>query len=842
MRKAFAWILCAALAAGMLLCSGSAEEPAAETIPEAFDLRSVDTDGDGEGDRCYVTPVKQQSPFGTCWGFAAISAAETSILGSVLEHDPDAWKTLDLSEKQLVYFSHVALSDPDSPQNGEGIITGDVRKAGPIYNSGAPAFLATSTFAQGIGPSDENAAETGDLFRYSGKEKNIVRRYSMGAWRNYCYSEEDDWSIPEEYRFRRDYLLKESFLLPSPAQEDEDGGYRYDEDAVRQIKLQLLQKRGVSVGIRADVSSPDQDLQEEGLYLNTKTWAHYTWDDGDPNHVVALVGWDDHYPKENFVSGHQPPADGAWLVKNSWGSGEREFPDCGDMNWGIPVPLTDETGEPVTDEDGNPVTVGSGYFWLSYYDRSLESPESFVFEDAIAPENVDQHDYMQTTDIMVDESETPASMANVFTAEHSRILTGISCMTAEGNTRASYRVVLLCRDYETPEDGLAAASGEVSFPYGGYHKIALQEPVYIQKGQSYAVIVTVTGEDGQYMVNRSAAFALAGQRAVINERESYLFADGTWTDYRKVVFPEEEDPDTEDGGSGMTYDNFPIKGYSYSLAGDLSLHLSPADDELSPEPDGNQTTVRLMFKGTPGFEIDHPEIEWSLLNGSGEIAEIVPEKEGSRVRVTAKKEGDIWLGVRVKNAEDFGTTVLKIPVRSSVPYSASAEPPEIVYSGIPEAPDIEVRTESGNVLYEGDDYVLCFRNNEKCGFGAADILTDTEDPDSPEEPVLTVYFAILPQKAEIVSLDASGRALRAVLADQWESGMTGYEIEYRKAGSADWIREELTDGGTEWTLENPEAGEWEIRVRAYADAVREEDAPPERLYGEDSEPGTVSVR
>ena len=45
MRKAFAWILCAALAAGMLLCSGLAEEPAAETIPEAFDLRSVDTDG-----------------------------------------------------------------------------------------------------------------------------------------------------------------------------------------------------------------------------------------------------------------------------------------------------------------------------------------------------------------------------------------------------------------------------------------------------------------------------------------------------------------------------------------------------------------------------------------------------------------------------------------------------------------------------------------------------------------------------------------------------------------------------------------------------------------------------
>ncbi len=27
-----------------------------EALPSSFDLRSVDTDGDGVGDRCYVTP------------------------------------------------------------------------------------------------------------------------------------------------------------------------------------------------------------------------------------------------------------------------------------------------------------------------------------------------------------------------------------------------------------------------------------------------------------------------------------------------------------------------------------------------------------------------------------------------------------------------------------------------------------------------------------------------------------------------------------------------------------------------------------------------------------------
>ena len=120
-------------------------EPQTEKTPErelpaSFDLRNVDTDGDGVGDRCYVTPVRFQNPFVTCWVFAAIGAAETSLLGSVYADDPEAWKTLDLSEKQLAYFSHVLLNDPSSPQHGEGQTAADPTNMFDLYGGGSVRY------------------------------------------------------------------------------------------------------------------------------------------------------------------------------------------------------------------------------------------------------------------------------------------------------------------------------------------------------------------------------------------------------------------------------------------------------------------------------------------------------------------------------------------------------------------------------------------------------------------------------------------------------------------------------------------------------------------------------
>ncbi len=247
------------------------EEAKDQDIPASFDLRSVDTDGDGVGDRCYVTPVRFQNPFATCWVFAAIAAAETSLLGYVYADDPEAWKTLDLSEKQLGYFSHMLLNDPSSPQNGEGQTAVDPTIMFDVYGGGS-TVMAMAAFAQGIGPSNEHPdlPGVGDTFEYHGKERRTVLDYFDGAFRPFHYSDEDDWTIPNEFRFHQDYVLTDAHLLPNPAQIPVPEQYVYNEAGTAAIKRQLLNKRGVMINILADLSSPKPEEAKPSKYISDK--------------------------------------------------------------------------------------------------------------------------------------------------------------------------------------------------------------------------------------------------------------------------------------------------------------------------------------------------------------------------------------------------------------------------------------------------------------------------------------------------------------------------------------------------------------------------------------------
>ena len=541
------------------------------TLPETFDLR----------DKGVVTGVKLQNPFGTCWAFAPIAASEISI-NSMMGFTTTA-KHVDLSEHHLSWFAkgHIPIKgeegyDASNSQTGEGMY----KEGNPQQMDGGNAYLATNAMASGIGPVLESA---NTLFEYHGKNSTKEDEYN--------YSADDDWSIPYAYRNASSYELKEGTVLPA----NYDALGNFSEASVTAVKNQLYAGRGVEVLYHADTAQPeDLGNLDSAQYINTKTWAHYTYSTKDEegndvtpkaDHAVCIVGWDDNYSKENFLSEvqvldengeptgetkkvEQPAGDGAWIVKNSWGANSQTFPNKYD--WG-----------------------NDGYFYLSYYDKSLSTLEAFEFYKTKTGYTIDQYDTLPAEgaangfmDVGIDTN--PMYMANVFTADPAKSLRSISCYTTLENTKVSYKIVLLDDDGKIA-NGTTVASGTRSYANGGFHRIDLPKAVKFAGHKKYAVVETVSVDAGGAMYYMCFPYAYGKEsakesaadkenylypKAVVNKGESFLgrTVNGklTWTDWATI----QEYPQMK--ASVNVNDNFAIKAYLDNNGDNIKKATNPA--------------------------------------------------------------------------------------------------------------------------------------------------------------------------------------------------------------------------------------------------------------------------
>ncbi|MEG1360815.1 MAG: lectin like domain-containing protein, partial [Clostridia bacterium] len=510
-------------------------------FPSTFDLR----------DKGVVTPVKNQNPWPTCWSFGANAAAESSLM-TALGLRVDTTGPLDLSELHTAWFSYTPLPAEFGSQAGEGTYAVDKAgnpstASGDVLNTGGYPFTATSVFSSGVGVVNE------DTVPYKNKEGKTVDD-AQGNPLN--YSKVGDWSVDGNLRFLQNFELAESSVLPSPAGRDDANNYVYNQAGTDAIKQELNAGRAVALGFTADSSRPGQT--NPAKYINTENnkWAHYTYDKNDsPNHVVTIVGWDDNYGKENFLAGHQPPENGAWIAKNSWGSKTEKFPHRNPSGWGVD---------------------GEGYFYLSYYDTSIALPESFEFD--ITKSNdylIDQYDYMPSSGVTSVAKQAPASMANVFTADENAMIRALSCETASPGTEVTYQLYLLNNNFAGPLDGTLLEKKVETYPHGGYHRVALDSGHLIKKGQSYAVVVTEKTASGYEVLvdkglNREGMLQAAQgkdfmdyAKGVVNKGESYLLEnDGTkTTDWFDAVAQLKAQAALQ-GEDWYDYDNFALKAYA----------------------------------------------------------------------------------------------------------------------------------------------------------------------------------------------------------------------------------------------------------------------------------------
>ena len=205
-----------------------------------------------------------------------------------------------------------------------------------------------------------------------------------------------------------------------------------------------------------------------GEYVRNDTY--YYRGSGENNHAVALVGWDDDYPTNNFQK--SPPGPGAWIIKNSWGT-----------------------------------SLGSnGFYRVSYHDMSLARGEpSAVFVPAGEGEDYDAIRGYDRLGYVYDPAQyysTNAAakcrwQASVFTATWNERLDAVGVWTTL--SPMPYEILIytnVTRGASSPtEGGTLACRQSGTLEHAGFTTVPLSAGVPLADGTSFAVVYHQTGDE-----------------------------------------------------------------------------------------------------------------------------------------------------------------------------------------------------------------------------------------------------------------------------------------------------------------------------------------------------------
>ena len=189
------------------------------------------------------------------------------------------------------------------------------------------------------------------------------------------------------------------------------------------------------------------------------------------SHALLVVGYDDNYSADNFNI--PPKHDGAWLLKNSWGA------DYG----------------------------SDGYYWVSYEEVTANNFCYFDIEDAHCHDNIYEHDDFGGSGLFAasEDGDETVYISNVFTAEEAGFVTDIMLDCIMPGDQYDICIYTGLQSPDIPDSGEIHGVTSGVMTDTGYQTISLSEPVHVNEGETYSVVVKLSGEVGYHIACEYAA-------------------------------------------------------------------------------------------------------------------------------------------------------------------------------------------------------------------------------------------------------------------------------------------------------------------------------------------------
>ncbi|WP_295071883.1 lectin like domain-containing protein [Ruminococcus sp.] len=302
-------------------------------------------------------------------------------------------------------------------------------------------------------------------------------------------------------KYQSDYHMKNAYSF------DFDADRSNFDDVNALVKEFIYKGQAVDISYMSEKSS---NWNPEYCTSNSKKKPRFA------DHGVAIVGWDDSISADKFVN--EPEGDGAWLCKNSWGTKDSD----------------------------------DGYFWISYYDRTLCDFTVFELENADEHEIIYQHDtYVPIQNYSAydtAEEEGPSYFANVFDAVGPSQISAVGTYILNPDTEYEITVYTDIKDASDPVSGTPSSVTKGKAKLTGFQQLGLDKPVVIDSTEKFSVVVKLYSEDTPFVLPFESSFYAENEEkeelyditsfatdaqiaAHTGEGESFISADGKdWED------------------------------------------------------------------------------------------------------------------------------------------------------------------------------------------------------------------------------------------------------------------------------------------------------------------------